>query len=204
MSTEPAFAPLGLPTLPTAAQSRRDERAIADGHALGFAAGLRMAAAETAEMRARLQREHDEAMSAGRARIDAAADALDAAADSLRARAIPTLESAEAAVIEAALALAESVIGVTLADHDSAALAALAALARITDHPDSSTAISVRMHPDDIDAIPPDVRAGLPLAPDRQLSRGDAVADFADGFLDARIASAVSRMRDALDGGGAA
>lgn len=201
MSTEPAFAPLGLPTLPTAAQSRRDERAIADGHALGFAAGLRMAAAETAEMRARLQREHDEAMSAGRARIDAAADALDAAADSLRARAIPTLESAEAAVIEAALALAESVIGVTLADHDSAALAALA---RITDHPDSSTAISVRMHPDDIDAIPPDVRAGLPLAPDRQLSRGDAVADFADGFLDARIASAVSRMRDALDGGGAA
>lgn len=200
MSTEQAYAPLGLPTLPTAAQTRRDERAAVNGHALGFAAGLRAAAAETAELRARIAREHDEAMAEGKARIDVAVASLESAALALRERAVPTLDSAEAAIIDAALSLAESVIGVELARSDSAALAALA---RVTAHPDSGTAIAVRMHPDDIAAIPAEAAVSVPLVPDHSLSRGDAVADFTDGFLDARIESAVSRMRTALREGDA-
>lgn len=195
MSTEQAYSPLSLPQVQTAAQSRRDEQSAAKGHALGFAAGLRAAAAETAELRARVAREHDEALAEGRARVDAAVASLESAVRALRERAIPTLDSAEAAIIDAALGLAESIVGVELAASDSAALAALA---RVTAHPDSGSAIGVRMHPDDIAAIPADVSAGIPLVGDRTLCRGDAVADFIDGFLDARIESAVTRMRAAL------
>ena len=38
------------------------------------------------------------------------------------------------------------------------------------------------------------------IVPDATIARGDAVADFSDGYLDARIQTALARARSALLG----
>ena len=67
------------------------------------------------------------------------------------------------------------------------------------------TPVRVRLHPADcaaIEALGPN--SALPervdLVPDPRLERGDAVTEYDDGALDARISTALDRARRALSG----
>jgi flagellar assembly protein FliH len=43
---------------------------------------------------------------------------------------------------------------------------------------------------------------GVELVADPQLARGDAVAELADGYLDARLSTALARVRRVLEESG--
>ena len=86
---------------------------------------------------------------------------------------------------------------------DAAHNGAVAALARV--RAADVEPVAVRLHPEDLRALGPDpeLPEGARLVADPSLSRGDAVADLPDGWLDARIGTALERARTALETGGA-
>jgi flagellar assembly protein FliH len=101
----------------------------------------------------------------------------------------------------AALELATVVLGCELADGERSARAALA---RVLDDPQVPGVHTVRLSQRDLDALRaaggvPDV-AGLELVADPTLAPGDAVGRHPDGYLDARITTALARARAALLG----
>ncbi|MCG2621632.1 hypothetical protein LVY72_06840 [Arthrobacter sp. I2-34] len=202
MSTEAVFSPMSFPPLRDGRHEQAEERARARGHAAGYAAGLRAAAAEITAQKARLQAEHEAVVQHGKARVERTVQALNTAVQTLQQRTAPVLADAQDTLAAAALELAEAVLGCELADGERGARAALArALAGV----DAATVQTVRMNPVDLTVLDPEVRrqAGVQFVPDSSLARGDAVTEFADGFLDAKIGSALARARAALQGAGA-
>ncbi|MBO0924858.1 hypothetical protein J1G44_10225 [Cellulomonas sp. zg-ZUI199] len=192
----PAAAPRAMALSRLDAPTAPDPAAHAAGWAAGYAAGARRAAQDAA---ARLDAAHAEQQRAEAARADAHAAslvALDAAAQALRARETPVLAGALQAVHSAALEIAVALLGVELTD---ASAAARAALARVLTAPDLPDDLVVHLHPRDLAAVPTDVPAGVVLVADPALAPGDAVAEHADGHLDARLSAAVARARGALD-----
>jgi flagellar assembly protein FliH len=199
MSIDVSFSPASFPALRDAAQLRAETDAQNRGQSIGYAIGLRTAALELAEQRATLDAEYQAMMRDGQARIDEAVALLAVAAQSLNDRAIPLQEEAQDTLVSSALELAEAVLEYELSDgHNSAR----SALARVLSHVDPATVVTVRMNPSDLVLLD---RASLDgakveLTPDPLLQRGDAIADFAEGYLDARIGSALDRARAALLG----
>lgn len=62
---------------------------------------------------------------------------------------------------------------------------------------------AVRLHPADVavlKAVGMSEAAGVDLVPDASLARGDAMAQYPDGWLDARIGTALARARAVLLG----
>ncbi|HSP76232.1 MAG TPA: hypothetical protein VLO31_08465 [Cryobacterium sp.] len=199
--------------------SLRDERDAGDdasrarGHAAGYAAGLRAAAADVEARVAHLDAEQEAAVRHGQARVDRAVVLLASAAAALHERTVPVIQEAEDTLVATALELAEAILGHSLGDADASARAALGrALGSVTTGTDGtavpSAALgtlrphSVRMNPADLDLIDLVTRAdaGVAFTADAALARGDAIAEFPDGFLDARIGSALARAKAALHG----
>lgn len=197
MSNDPAFSTLGFPSLRTEVRNDVQARARVHGHAAGYAAGLKSAHAELAVRRAELEAEAQAAVADARARVDAAVMALQQAARALDARLAPAVEDAAATLANAAVDIAQAVIGRELA---AGADSAENALRRALDHPDSAAVVAVRMNPADLQALPDGIRAaaGVTLQADASLDPGDAVAQLPDGYLDARIGAALDRARTAL------
>lgn len=110
------------------------------------------------------------------------------------------LASAAQTLQRAALELAEAVLGVELSDGATGAVAALARVAAAEVEP-----VVVRLNPDDLRALgtDPQLPDGARLVADASLGRGDAVAELPDGWLDARIGTALDRARAALESGDA-
>ena len=109
------------------------------------------------------------------------------------------LADASAALHAAALELAAAVLGSELADGERSARAALA---RVLQHPELPGIQVVRLHPRDLDALRavggvPEV-VGVELVADASLAPGDAIGEHPDGYLDARIGTALDRARAAL------
>ena len=180
--------------------ARATEQARSAGWAAGWAAGTRAAADAARAEREAFAAEHAAAEAARDAQVQAALAVLRRAADAAAARVVPVLDDAVAALDEGAVLLAQAVLGAELAD---GADRARAALARALSLPLDAGLHSVRLHPADLAAlrgvdaaIPADVR----LVPDASLRPGDAVSELADGFLDARISTAVDRAARALAG----
>jgi flagellar assembly protein FliH len=216
-ATDTDFSALVYPTLADAGRSRsqgedrvRVERQWqARGHAAGYTEGLRAAAAAVEQRVAGLEAEHAERMRAADHEHERALTALKITAQALETRTLPVLHDVEDTLLEAAIDLAEAIIGHALADEAAAVRSALgrstggsAAGASAVAHPVSHT---VRLNPLDLAAL--DVatvaESGVTLVADAGLSRGDAVSEFPDGYLDARIGSALRRARTALAGGAA-
>lgn len=197
MSTDTTFSPLPFPQLRPDARERFDARARAQGHAAGFSAGLREAAAETEALRARLIAEHELELQRQAEQTAAATAALETAAAALRAGALPVLAESQQVLAAAAIELAEAVIGRELA---TTADSARSALHRALGDADAVPALRVRMSPADLHAIDESTRSsiGVDLVADSQLGRGDAIAELPDGYLDARIGTALARAREAL------
>ena len=186
-----AFARLDQPAAP-------DHGAHAAGWAAGYAAGARHAAQDAAAHALSVSAEHERSEQIRAAEHAAGLAALDLAARALHARETPVLVTALTAIHAAALELAVALLGVELAD---ASAAARAALARVLDTPDLPDGAVVRLHPRDAAALAAAGGApvGVEVVADPTLAPGDALAEHADGVLDARLHAAVARARAALE-----
>lgn len=193
-----------LPFRPAAVQSpvdvQVDERARAQGFAAGYAAGSRAAAkvaateaeqvvARAEQDRARRALEHQQAL-----------EILARAATAAQTRTQPVLDQVERRLHLAAVELAQALLGVELSDAERSGRAALA---RVLGNPRLPEAVTVRLHPRDLEALrAADVEVtladGVVLAGDPSLAYGDAVAEHPDGLLDARLGEALTRALDAL------
>jgi flagellar assembly protein FliH len=199
MSIDAKFSTLSFPTLRSSAQGERDERDRAGGHAAGYAAGLRAAERDVAARIAALEAERVAESLHAKARTDRALALLGAAASALDARTVPVLEEAHAAIADSALQIAEAVVASELSD---AGAAAKSAVHRALSGVDLAVVHTVRLNPVDLETLttmnllPADVE----FRPDDSLSRGDALTEFPDGYLDARVSSALSRARAAIEG----
>lgn len=179
---------------------RVTEEARSAGWAAGWAAGMRAAADAARVEREAFAAQHAAAQAARDAQVASAVTVLRRAAEAAAARVVPVLDDVAAALDEGAVLLAQAVIGVELAaDADRAR----SALARALSLPLDAGVHTVRLHPTDLTVLGT-VGAVLPtdvqLVADPSLRPGDAVSELADGFLDARIATAVDRAARALAG----
>ncbi|TFB83821.1 hypothetical protein E3O44_18440 [Cryobacterium algoricola] len=197
---DPPFSAISFPTLRAVTGDDTIEAARVQGHAAGYTAGIRAAASDIAAQVARLEADHAARVWQIQAQLDRTVRLLTAASTALDARTLPVLHDAEDTLIATALDLAEAVIGYELRDGPAAARLAMR---RALDPASATRPNAVRMHPADLAVIDPAVIAatGVQFQADPSLARGDAVSEFADGFLDARIGTAFERARAALLGG---
>lgn len=196
MSTNAQFSLVNFPDLGGSGVEAAEEQARTRGHAAGYAAGLR--AAEVALDRERRAEAAERAAVAALAheRAEAHAALLRAAVASINSRTAPVLDEAHQLIAHGAIDLAEAIIGIELSD---APRAARAAVTRALRDVDPAVVLVVRMNPSTLAALEDDcVVEGISYVADPSIAPGDAVTDFAEGYLDARISSAIARARTAL------
>lgn len=225
--SRPVFVPLERQADLAAEAAARVARAEAQGHATGYTRGLRRAERELEVRRAELEARHVERLTRLDEQVAARVAALDAARRALDARVAPVVDEAEQALVALALDLAEAVLGrVVRDDPRAAALAAVdratggvdpALVVALRLHPDDADLVRDALGGDA--GAPSPVAAGgaTPVDPagagggagapdasgtvvlgDPTLARGDAEADLPVGHVDARLATAVARVRAAL------
>ena len=182
---------------------RAKQQARTAGYAEGWAQGQRAAALEAQEAaeRARaLEHAHEQRRAAALAQ---AVNALGRAVTSLETQLMPTLQELQEAVLAHAFELAEAIVGRTLDDPSQRGADALRrAMAAAPDQGE----IVVSLHPDDYRNLvgstsDADYNYGgraVHLRPDPSLRPGDAIAETGSTTVDASIAAAVQRAREAL------
>lgn len=197
------FRPAAL-TVPTGERTvdERGERARAAGYAAGWVAGARAAAESASEQARRLA----EQAAAGQARRDAdlaaALATLGRAAAAASATTAPVLDEARGSLHVAALDLAAAVLQHELSSTPGSAVALLG---RALALPVDVGVHTVRLNPADLTSVHQALDAGeaqLPdgvrLVADPRIDRGGAVSEYPDGYLDARVSTALERARTAL------
>jgi flagellar assembly protein FliH len=197
MSIEATFSRVSFPSLRGTTASDDDRRSRASGHSAGYAAGLRAAADEMAAQAAQHEAALAQALADGQARIHEALSVLNAASQALARRTVPVVAEAQDAIAATAVELAEAIIGRELSHEETSASSALhRALADV--EPDLVR--QVRLNPEDLAVLERQgaLAAGITFVADATLGRGDAISEFEDGYLDARIATALARARSAL------
>lgn len=196
LSTETPFATVTFPALNADGQGKADAVAYANGHTAGYTVGLRKAAKETEKRRQEMEAEHAAVLRHTQARADRAVEQMAAAVAALHAAVLPSATAVQETLLAASMELAENIIGVELVDGEHSARAALTrALAGAPAH----GMVTVRMHPSDLSVLGAMAdAAGATLVADVSMERGGAVADYEHGHLDATIAAAMTRTRQAL------
>ncbi|WIM96085.1 FliH/SctL family protein [Actinoplanes oblitus] len=178
------------------------QQARAAGYAEGWAQGKReaAAAAEAAAARAlEAEHQHDHRRSAALAH---AVNALGRAVTELENQLMPTFTELQELVLASAFELAEAIVGRNLHDDPERGRDALRrAMTAAPEHGD----VRLRLHPDDYATLVADDGAEfdyqgrrITLHPDPGLRPGDAVAETGTATVDATIAAAVARAREAL------
>lgn len=197
MSIDAAFSPAIFPALRNSHQDAADTKIRASGHAAGYAAGLRAASEEVAARATRLEAEHEAALQKGREAVEQAVSRLGAATEALNSRTVPLLRDAQHAIAATAIDLAEMIIGRELGNEETSAQAAIR---RALSGVDLAVVHSVRMNPADLALLGDTVLAdaGVTFVPDVTLSRGDAITEFPNGYLDARVQTAFDRAKAAI------
>ncbi|GAA1338008.1 FliH/SctL family protein [Arthrobacter roseus] len=199
MSAETEFARAAFPELRDGGRREHEARERVRGHAAGHAAGFREAS-RAAQVQQESQEAEFRAMLAGaEQRTQQALDALGIAVTALNQRVAPVLGDVQDAFIESAFELVEAIVGYELQDPRSAARAAVDRVLAIAEPTELHR---IRMHPGTLAALNEQTRqeSGVVFAADPQLTPGDAVADLADGYVDARISTSLARARTALLG----
>jgi flagellar assembly protein FliH len=182
---------------------RAKAQARTAGYAEGWAQGQRAAALEAAEAaeRARAAEQAHEQRRA--ATLASAVNALGRAVTNLEAQLMPTMRELQEAVLAHAFELAEAIIGRAVDDPEGRGADALRrAMAAAPEQGE----IVVSLHPDDYrnlvgGAAETDYNYGgrpVHLRPDPALRPGDAIAETGSTTVDASIAAAVQRAREAL------
>lgn len=173
------------------------ERARVQGHAAGYAAGRREATA-TLEADRRAQRaEHDAALAEESEDFRVAFAALRAASEQLTRATLAKIEITDGVLLRAAVDIAGAILGRELDDREGSAVAAVR---RALGAAGEAPVRAIRLHPEDLALVARSAGAAsdVQLVPDATLRRGDAVADLVDGIVDARIATALDRIRAAM------
>lgn len=195
MSTS-GFAPVLYPEVGDARQTGATA-AQARGYAAGYAEGLRRAAAEHRAAEQAREAEHRQALADAAAATRQAVASLGAAVAAVNDLVLPVVADADRVLVDAALDLAEAVLGREVAD---GRVTAADALRRATASATADELVSVRLHPEDAAAVERDRTASVTVVADDSIERGDAIAVLRHGWLDARIASALARARAVLTG----
>ncbi|MFZ7087944.1 FliH/SctL family protein [Curtobacterium sp. RRHDQ10] len=209
----PVYARIAYPAVGVPADAEavaRAARVEARGHAAGYAAGLRAADAVAASRRSEAEAEYAARTAELEERHAAGVRTLAAAAAAFAARATPVLDEAEGTLVDAALQLAEAVVGheirasrpspVALSGREALpASGAYATVVRALASVDRTVVTALRLSPADAAAVAAD-DLGVPVVADASLQDGDAVVDLPNGLLDARITTALERARTALLG----
>ncbi|QNE15621.1 hypothetical protein [Pseudarthrobacter sp. NBSH8] len=214
MSTESSHRTVTFPAVEISGRSESRDRGYVQGHAAGYAAGLRAAAKEQARLAAQLHAGHEAATAAGREAANHKLVLLTAAAAAFQQRFTMVLQDAETVLAASALELAEAVLGYELDDGERTARAALqralSGSAAATGENvggrvrgGTPEVAAVRLNPADIVVLAASgitQGIGVELVPDSSLARGDAMAQYPEGWLDARLGTALARARTALLG----
>lgn len=214
MCPEPGFATTQLSVISDTRTQQLREQARVGGYAAGWAEGTRAAAAAADRAAERVAQRVELERAAARAEIEDALATLGAAGRAVNARTIPVVTEAHDLVVRLALDLAEAVLGIELSDAETSARSALARALAV---PVDAEVVSVRLNPQDLatlerlaaiaaqDGAPVAVPDGVTLVADSALAPGDAISQLPSGYLDARVAAGVARLRtavdEALDGG---
>jgi flagellar assembly protein FliH len=187
-----------------AAVTPRTSSDRAEGYAAGWAAGMQAATEEAARLRAQLQERNAVAEASRAATVARGVAALERAARAIETSAVPVVAEARRSLYEAAIALAEAVLGHELASGPGSATEALA---RALAAPADLGVRSVRLCPEDaaqVRALVSDgvvtLPAGIEIVPDGRLRPGDAIGEHPTGYVDARIAAALARAQAELLG----
>ncbi|GAB1643308.1 FliH/SctL family protein [Krasilnikovia sp. MM14-A1259] len=182
---------------------RAKEEARGAGYAQGWAQGKRDAALEHESILEKARADAKAHVQWREAVLDQAVEAMGQAADQLESRYVPSVEDMREEILAHAFALAEAIIGRSLADAEGRGVDALRrAMAIVPPRGD----VTVSLHPDDYEnlvgaATETDYNyegRALQLRPDPALNPGDAVATVGSTVVEATIAAAVQRAREAL------
>ncbi|MFC7273971.1 FliH/SctL family protein [Paractinoplanes rhizophilus] len=185
------------------ALERAKERARTTGYAEGWAQGQREAAvvAEEAAARAKISEQQYEQRRA--AALAQAVNALGRAVTELETQLMPTFTELQEVLLTHAFELAEAIVGRSLDDPQRRTADALRRAMAAA--PESGTLV-VHLSPDDYQTLvgadgPADFDhegRHVSLRPDPALRPGDATAQTGMATVDATIAAAVARAREAL------
>lgn len=179
-----------------AERSRR--AAAAQGYARGWAEGRRAGEAKSRTEAEEAARRRQEADQDYRRKQVLALEALGAASSELRARLDEACAAVEAHVVEAAVQIAEAILGRELATGgETGADAVRRALTLL---PADVTVFTLRMNPADVAALDSDVLAGhtVTVVADASVERGGAVAETDTMVIDATVSAALTRVREVL------
>ena len=192
-----SFTAVAIPSVRSAAHAEAEEQARTRGYTAGYAEGARRAEAELAARRTELEAEFDAETRHLRARADRQVEALQTVLAAVDSRLVPVVANAQDSLAHAAFSLAETIIGTELSD---AATSARSVIARVIAQVPTDATTTVRVNPDELPLIADllDDTAAIRLTADATLNRGDAVATLPDGYIDGRIAAALTRARAEL------
>lgn len=196
MSPE-SFVRREIPRLAPAAHDHERARARMQGHALGYAEGMREAARREEADAARAAAERRDALAADAAAAAAARTALEQAAASLRDRTAMIADLAEEKIWTLAIDVAEAVLGRELSDPVHAARTGLARAEHVLAGAADAVVILSTADVETLDRLG-ERPAGIAIESSPSLSSGDAVVHLTDGDVDLRVAHALARARAAL------
>lgn len=199
MSTSATFERLAFPVIQDAGSAEVADRARVQGHAAGYAAGRREADADVETERRALRAEHDGRVAEAIDDVRSAAAALAAARLSVCQLVEADADAVDRAILAAAVDIAAAILGRELEDVEGSASAAVRrALAGAAGAP----VHVIRLHPADLDVVSAaglvETAPGVRYVADPGMQRGDAVAELAGGTVDARVGTALDRVRAAL------
>ena len=187
-----------------AADDGASHRSRSAGYAAGWAQGVAAAAVNERAALAAHEAAAEAQRDALRRAFDRALAALDDAAAQMRGRIVPTVDATADVLVAAAADLAEMLLGHELTDSQTRGRRALErALAAAPEHSD----VVVSLHPLDLQllehagatgATASSHRRTVQLTQDPSLHPGDAVAHFPGGQVDARVSTAMARLRASL------
>jgi flagellar assembly protein FliH len=182
---------------------RAKQQARTTGYAEGWAEGKRDSAAASEAAAARAVAAEEAYEQRRTTALASAVNALGRAVTGLEDQLMPTFTELQEVVLASAWDLAEAIIGRNLRDDsDRGADALRRAMTAAPEHGD----VTVSLHPDDYRSLAgegsgQDFDFGgrrIVLRPDPGLRPGDAIAETGTATVDATIAAAVSRAREAL------
>ena len=185
------------------AVERAKQQGRTAGYAAGWAQGQREAAVEADLVAARAraaEQAHDQRRAAALAQ---AVNALGRAVTGLESQLMPTFTELQEVLLAHAFELAEAIVGRSLDDPQGRGVDALRRA--MTTAPDAGNLV-VSLHPDDFRTLVGTAGGTefeyegrqVSLRPDAMLRPGDAVAETGMATVDATIAAAVDRAREAL------
>lgn len=201
--TTPMADLVDLDTLTGAARRALDPEALAAAQAEGYAAGREAGYRDGLEAGRRdAAAELQQADQARAEAVAAALAALEAATAEVAAQAATAHARLEDALAGAALDLATALLGRELELASDPGRDAIARALRLVDGPGAAIA---RLHPDDVatladrDALS-ELAVGreLTVVADPSVERGGCILDIGEGRVDARLSTAVERVREVL------